>query len=191
MTTITDLRQARERLEEAQRVVEFVRTQVHRVQQDISLDELAKGIVTSPEAVCMPVRRAHAREGDPDLRLICTSQSDVGIVLESDLRDKGEFSPHVRLKAYPQGCLRVASAWQVEGLHLGELVQEHRLRGVVLGVKRVERRNHALAYNNDLALLNLTDILADIMYFTDIQRKVREVSDEDLPFLTLHPVRPI
>ncbi len=206
MSTLDRIIDTRERLVEASRVATFLEGSLRKLEATLTVDEVARLIPAprsftarvrealdidpqgeNPTAVCVPVRRAHPREGDPELRLIATPwESEVGIVVHHTLVNKQRVRyPSVTLVPYPHTAAALAGAWEPEVEHLSDLVREHRLRGVILGIQRTEQQGHALAYDDEPVLLTLTDVLAQRHTLDPRERDARQVNWRELPCVTL------
>lgn len=190
---------ARERLKDASRVATYLKEELRSLESGLTVDEVAGLIlgpyklddpghgreVHRPKAVCVPVRHVQPQRG-VELRLLTVPwQSEVGIVVHSRLVGKGVRFPSVTLNPYPEVAAPLAGAWEPVPDHLGELVREHRLRGVVLGVQSVENQGHAVAYDDEPILLTLTDVLEGRSQLNPSERKARAVDWSDLPCVKL------
>lgn len=190
---------ARERLNDASRVAIYLKEQLLSLESGLTVDEVAGLIlgpyelddpghgreVHRPKAVCVPVRHVQPQRS-VELRLLTAPwESEVGIVVHNRLVGKRVRFPGITLDPYPEVAAPLASAWEPEPDHLGELVREHRLRGVILGVQSVENLGHAIAYDDEPLLLTLTDVLDGRSQLNPAERKARPVVWSDLPCVKL------
>lgn len=206
MSKLDQVIEARERQVDATHVAAFLEEILRALEAALTVEDVAKLIPAPrsftarlrealepgsedecPSAVCVPVRRAHPRDGDPQLRLLATPwESEVGIVVSNTLIEiQRARTPSIVFAPYPHAAAPLAGAWEPESEHLDELIREHRLRGVILGIQHTERQGHALAYDDEPALLTLTDVLERRNRYLPREREARKVNWRELPFASL------